>query len=100
MPGIFRIDWVSVLFIRPAMAKVWPSRSSTSVSVRRVDSAGTRKPSSVDGVVEVERAHFGLDLQMDQVAAEHGRREVQPDAELLEHDRDRGCAAAPAERPG
>ena len=37
MPGILRIALVTVLFIRPAMANVWPSRSSTSVSVRRVD---------------------------------------------------------------
>ena len=50
MPGILRIVLVRVLFIRPAIANVWPSRSSTSVSVRRVDSAGTRKPSSDDRV--------------------------------------------------
>ncbi len=47
IPGIFRIVSLTVLFIRPAMANVWPSRSSTSVSMRRVESAGTRKPSIV-----------------------------------------------------
>jgi len=45
IPGIFDIEFVRVLFINPAIANVWPSRSSTSVSVRRVASAGTRKPS-------------------------------------------------------
>ena len=48
-----------------------------------------------DGVGEVERAHFGLDLQVDQVAAEHGRREAQADAELLERDRHRVGAPTP-----
>jgi hypothetical protein len=47
MPGIFDIVLLSELFINPAIANVCPSRSSTSVSVRRVDSAGTRKPSIV-----------------------------------------------------
>jgi hypothetical protein len=46
IPGIFCIVEFSVLFISPAMANVWPSWSSTSVSVRRVESAGTRKPFS------------------------------------------------------
>ena len=87
MPGIFDIVLVSVLFISPAIANVCPSRSSTSVSVRRVDSAGMRNPSMCDGVGEVERAHLGTNLQVHQVAAEHRRREAQTDAELLEHDR-------------
>ena len=74
------------LFIRPAMANVWPFCSSSSVSVRRVDSAGMRKPLSDDRVGEVERADLGPHLQVDAVAAD-GRREVQADAELLELDR-------------
>ena len=37
-----------------------------------------------DGVREVERADLGPDLQVDQVAAEDRRREIQPHAELLE----------------
>src|SRR6185295_14572884 len=32
---------------RPAITNDWPSRSSTSVSARRVDSAGIRKPDKV-----------------------------------------------------
>ena len=44
MPGIFCNCDVTVLLSRPAIAKVWPSCSSTSVSVRRVEIAGTRKP--------------------------------------------------------
>ena len=47
MPGIFDICEVTVLFMRPAMANVWPSCSSTSVSARRVEIAGTRNPWSV-----------------------------------------------------
>ena len=53
-----------------------------------------------DRVGEVERADFGLDLEVDQVAAEHGRREVQADAELLEHDRDRVARRSGPARPG
>ena len=94
MPGIFDIVLVSVLFSRPAMANVWPSRSSTSVSVRRVVSAGIRKPSSVIALAKSSALTSGLHLEVDQVAAEHRRREVQPDAELLEHDRDRVAAGA------
>ena len=44
MPGIFVIVEFSELFMRPAIANVWPSRSSSSVDVRRVDSAGMRNP--------------------------------------------------------
>ena len=43
-PGILLMVSVTVLSIRPAMANVWPSRSSTSVSVLRVVSDGTLKP--------------------------------------------------------
>ena len=76
------------------MANDWPSRSSTSVSARRVVSAGMRKPCERDAVVEVERADLGLHLQPDDVAGDR-RPEVQPDAELLEHDRHR-CRSRPA----
>ncbi len=60
MPGIFDIELVSVLFIRPAIANVWPSRSSTSVSVRRVDSAGMRKPSSVTALAKSSELTSGF----------------------------------------
>ena len=64
------------------MANDWPSRSSTSVSARRVFSAGMRKPGEHDAVVEVERAHLGPQLEADDVAGNR-RREVQPHAEFL-----------------
>jgi hypothetical protein len=44
--GIFDPLSCASLFSSPAMAKDWPSRSSTSVAARRVDSAGIRKPAS------------------------------------------------------
>jgi len=64
MPGIFRIVSVTVLFSSPAMANVWPSCSSTSVSVRRVDSAGTRKPSSVMALVKSSALTSGSTLRL------------------------------------
>src|SRR3954470_12755306 len=44
MPGIFCSVSFMVLFSSPAIANVCPSRSSSSVAVRRVVRAGTRKP--------------------------------------------------------
>ena len=35
------------LSIKPAIAKLWPSRNSTSVSARRVDNAGIKNPDTV-----------------------------------------------------
>ena len=52
MPGIFWSCEVTVLFSRPAIANVWPSCSSTSVSVRRVEIAGTRKPESATALAK------------------------------------------------
>ena len=45
------------------------------------------EPLERDAVVEIELAHFGADLQPDQIAGNR-RREVETDAELLELDRD------------
>ena len=45
--GTLAPSFCVMLFSRPAMANDCPSRSSTSVSARRVMSAGIRKPSSV-----------------------------------------------------
>ena len=92
MPGIFCIVDVILLFMRPAMAKVWPSCSSSSVSVRRVLRAGMRNPSSDDRVVEVERADLGLTFRWMRCPV-HFRREVQADAELLEDDADADVGA-------
>ena len=64
MPGILRIVSVTVLFIRPAMANVWPSRSSTSVSVRRVVSAGIRKPSTTTALAKSSELTSGLTLRL------------------------------------
>ena len=47
MPGIFCIVEFMVLFINPAIANVWPLFNSSSVSVRRVLSAGIRNPFKV-----------------------------------------------------
>ena len=44
MPGIFCSVELIVLLISPAIANVWPFIRSTSVSVRRVLSAGIRNP--------------------------------------------------------
>ena len=44
MPATFCIVEATELSIMPAMANVWPFESSSSVSVRRVLSAGMRKP--------------------------------------------------------
>ena len=63
MPGIFDIVLVRVLFINPAIANVCPSRSSTSVSVRRVDSAGTRKPSMMTALAKSSELTSGLTLR-------------------------------------
>ena len=45
--GMAALSSCDTLFSSPAMANDWPSRSSTSVSARRVSSAGIRKPASV-----------------------------------------------------
>ena len=45
--GIADASVCEMLSSRPAMANDWPSRSSTSVSARRVVSAGIRKPEIV-----------------------------------------------------
>ena len=71
-----------MLSSRPAIANDWPSRSSTSVSARRVVSAGMRKPDSVMPLLKSSVLTSGLTLQPDHVAGDR-RRERQPDAELL-----------------
>ena len=62
--------------------------------MRRVVAPGMRNPLSDDGVGEVERADFGPHLEVHAVAV-HRRREVQADAELLEHDADGHVGARP-----
>ena len=64
MPGTFDIVDDTVLFIRPAIANVWPSWSSTSVSVRRVDSAGTRKPERLTPLAKSSELTSGLTLRL------------------------------------
>ena len=61
----------------------------------RAARAQRRNPEALqlDAVGEIERADLGTDLQVDAIAVDR-RREVQPDAELLELDGD-GVAAAP-----
>ena len=69
--------------------KLWPSRSSTVVEARRTISAGTEMPPGTETVWRgVDLAHLGLDLEVDQAAAEHGRREGEADAVFLVVDGD------------
>ena len=69
--------------------KLWPSRSSIVVEARRTISAGTETPFATVTVCVVSIcAHFRLDLQVDQAAAEHGRRKGKTDAVFLVVDRD------------
>ena len=75
---VFCDDWFS---ISPAIAKLWPLARSTVVSARRV-----LQRRHVGVVGEVELADLGGDRQADAVAVDHRRREVQPDAEVLELD--------------
>ena len=81
--GIAALSFCEMLFSSPAIANDWPSRSSTSVSARRVVSAGMRKPLSVMPLLKSSELTSGPDLQPDHVAGNR-RLEVQPDAELLE----------------
>ena len=46
-------------------------------------------------VGEVQRAHFGLDLEPDRAVSGDVRGEPQPDPELLEDDRDRVASPVP-----
>ena len=62
-PGILLIVSVTVLSISPAIANVCPSRSSTWVSVRRVDSAGTRNPSIVTALLKSSALTSGATLR-------------------------------------
>ena len=63
--GIAAASSCDRLLSSPAIANDWPSRSSTSVSARRVISAGIRKPPRRDAVGEIERADFRPHLQPD-----------------------------------
>ncbi len=79
------IAWRSVcdrLFISPAIANDWPSRSSTSVSARRVFSAGMRKPERMTPLLKSSELTSGLQLEANHVAGDR-RPERQADAELL-----------------
>ena len=64
IPGIFDIVDETTLFISPAIANVWPSCSSTSVSVRRVDSAGTRKPEMLTPLAKSSELTSGLTFRL------------------------------------
>ena len=95
MPGIFDICDVTVLFMRPATANVWPSCSSTSVSVRRVEIAGTRKPWSVTALAKSSELTSGRTFSLMRSVPTIVGSEVQPDAVFLELDADARRAALP-----
>ena len=50
-----------MLSSRPAIANDWPSRSSTSVSARRVVSAGMRKPDRMTPLLKSSELTSGAD---------------------------------------
>ena len=77
-----------MLFSRPAIANDWPSRSSTSVSARRVVSAGIRKPEIVTPLLKSSALTSGLTCSRITSPAIVGLK-FKPDAELLEDDRHR-----------
>ena len=64
MPGIFCIVDCIWLFSRPAIANVCPLRSSISVSVRRVDRAGMRKPFNTTALPKSSVLTSGLTLRL------------------------------------
>ena len=74
------------------MANDCPSRSSTSVSARRVVSAGIRNPSSVMPLAKSSALTSGRTFRRITIAGNR-RLEVQPDAELLEDDGDRAASS-------
>ena len=76
-----------VVWIRPAMASVCPSRSSTIVC--RTALVDRRDRSAVDGRAagEIELAERRLDVQADSVVGQDVRQEGQIRAEILELDR-------------
>ncbi len=74
---------------RPAMAKLSPSRISTVVAVSRRRKAETEKPLLLKVTVDVDPRHRRLHLEVDDVAIDHPRGELQLDAEGLVLDGDR-----------
>ena len=91
--GIAATSFCDSLSIRPAMAKDCPSRSSTSVSARRVVSAGMRKPCSRMPLLKSSELTSGRTCRRIRSPAIVGLN-VQPHAELLELDRDGVAVAA------
>ena len=71
------------------MAKLCPSASSTSVSARRVLSAGTQETPDVHCVIKVKRTYFWLYFQANFSTGSDRRGEIQPDSKFFELNRDR-----------
>ena len=86
IPGIFCSVDVMLLFSRPAIANVCRSRSSISVSVRRVVSAGMRKPPSCTAFAKSSVLTSGFTFSWMRSPMMVGVK-LETDAELLEHDR-------------
>jgi hypothetical protein len=61
------------IVISPAMANDWPSRSSTSVSARRVVNAGMRKPCSVTPLLKSSELTSGATCRSDQISRDRRR---------------------------
>ncbi len=69
---------------RPDRTRLVFRLTSTVLSMRRVRSAGMRKPWSRTAFDEVEARHLGHHLQLDQAVTHDLRREPEPDTELPE----------------
>jgi hypothetical protein len=62
------------------MTKLWPSPSSTLVSILRDDRAGNGEAIERQRIAVIERGNFRLDVQANVVVPGDVRREGQPDA--------------------
>ena len=80
----------------PAIAKLWPSRSSIVVRASRLVSDGTYETGDLDGLREVELAHRRRQAQIDDAVSQDRRHERQLHAEgLVVGGDDRHAAGAP-----
>ena len=74
----------SALENRPDSTRLVLRLTSTVLSMRRVSSAGMRKPWSSTAFAKSRLGYFGRHLQLDQAVADDLRRELEADTELLE----------------
>ena len=92
-PGMRIVVALVVSWSSPAIASVWPSRSSTTVRALRCVIEGTVPPLTVVRLCEIELADDRLDVEADHVVGQDLGQEGEDRAEPLELDRDHGRAA-------